>query len=702
MRENSNINKALAYYIGYSTDDLIRYKASSGGIGTSIIKYLLSTSEYDTSMTFVYDKEKCGYIPKLIYDFNEINICGSVYQDIDIFSFLKENISSIKNGIIVTCMPCQVQGIRSVLDRNNINNFIISFCCSGQTTLEGTWLCYRYMGIDKSQVINMQYRGNGWPSGIQIELFDGKKIYKNNYTNPWRLMHQSKLFRPKRCLMCKEDISYKADVSLADPWLGKYKISDKIGHTMFLINTEKGLAFIEEMKNKSLLRLIDSSVEDYIEAQGHTIMAKDKASLEKKFNNILSKMGNNILYKKIMTLSPFMLRFHMQFELFIKLLNKNIMKPYIIISGLNFRDNNRGTAALSYGSLSFLNERELLSKETKILNFRFVKNLFKSKNRGTNIQKIDIAGVKWEYLTVNVFFVEALLVKYLHICLPFTNLGRMIKQVEYVAAINGGDGFSDIYNTTSFLNRLPDINLAMKFNIPVIILPQTLGPFRESKNKVIADRILCYASQIFVRDDKYASDLEAMGLKYEQTRDLSYYMKPEPFNIEIKANAIGINISGLAYSNKFRTLSGQFSTYPYLINKLIVYFQQKNIAIYLIPHSYNYQKVEVANDDLEAARDVYSKLHDKSNIILIDQDLISPQIKFIISQMKFFIGTRMHANFAAMYTGVPLFGLAYSYKFQGAFEANGIYDSTAMINDISEKEADAIVERIVTKYKSLD
>ena len=143
-------------------------------------------------------------------------------------------------------MPCQVQGIRSVLDRNNINNFIISFCCSGQTTLEGTWLCYRYMGIDKSQVINMQYRGNGWPSGIQIELFDGKKIYKNNYTNPWRLMHQSKLFRPKRCLMCKEDISYKADVSLADPWLGKYKISDKIGHTMFLINTEKGLAFIED------------------------------------------------------------------------------------------------------------------------------------------------------------------------------------------------------------------------------------------------------------------------------------------------------------------------------------------------------------------------------------------------------------------------------------------------------------------------
>ena len=41
MKENSNINKALAYYIGYSTDDLIRYKASSGGIGIKISIYSL-------------------------------------------------------------------------------------------------------------------------------------------------------------------------------------------------------------------------------------------------------------------------------------------------------------------------------------------------------------------------------------------------------------------------------------------------------------------------------------------------------------------------------------------------------------------------------------------------------------------------------------------------------------------------------------
>lgn len=53
------------------------------------------------------------------------------------------------------------------------------------------------------------------------------------------------------------------------------------------------------------------------------------------------------------------------------------MKPYIIISGLNINDNNRGTAALSYGSISFLHEKGKLDKKTKIIKFRYVKNILK-------------------------------------------------------------------------------------------------------------------------------------------------------------------------------------------------------------------------------------------------------------------------------------------------------------------------------------
>ena len=104
--------------------------------------------------------------------------------------------------------------------------------------------------------------------------------------------------------------------------------------------------------------------------------------------------------------------------------------------------------------------------------------------------------------------------------------------------------------------------------------------------------------------------------------------------------------------------------------------------------------------DLIAAKEVYASLRDKKNVILVDENLNSPQTKYLISKMSFFIGTRMHANFAAIFTNVPVFGLAYSYKFQGAFERNGIHNSVAIINNINKDEANSIVDLIIQKYNN--
>ena len=142
----------MKYHIGYSTDADIRFKSASGGIGSAFIKYLLSLPDYDTAMTFVFNKEKCLYEPKLIYSFVDYNNCGSIYQDIDNVGFIKSNIERIRGGMVVTCMPCQVRAIRHLLGKREINSFIISFCCSGQTTVEGTWCYYKFLGINKKSV----------------------------------------------------------------------------------------------------------------------------------------------------------------------------------------------------------------------------------------------------------------------------------------------------------------------------------------------------------------------------------------------------------------------------------------------------------------------------------------------------------------------------------------------------------------------
>jgi colanic acid/amylovoran biosynthesis protein len=353
---------------------------------------------------------------------------------------------------------------------------------------------------------------------------------------------------------------------------------------------------------------------------------------------------------------------------------------------------------LGYGSFYFLRK---FHKTDGLTSIRLIvyKKPWKFKFKRGKKEEVNINNevVLLQYLYI--WFLDYWIYQNIPFISRLTKIARILKKVSFVAAINGGDGFSDIYGSKTFQGRLFDTNLAIKEHIPLIILPQTLGPFKNNINLTTATKILKYASKVYVRDNKFESELTRMGVPFELTKDLSYYMKPEKFNMEVQSNAVGLNVSGLCYSNKFKDLSGCFDNYPQLIGAIIKYFQDKNVPIYLISHSYNYKKPEETNDDLQASRDVYASLKNKENVHLIDKDLTSPQTKHVISQFKFFVGTRMHANFAAIFTETPVFGLAYSYKYEGAFDYMGLKGHYASVLNIKEIDINSIVSQIAEEYQ---
>ena len=368
---------------------------------------------------------------------------------------------------------------------------------------------------------------------------------------------------------------------------------------------------------------------------------------------------------------------------------------YVIISDFNIRSNNRGTAALGYGAIGFLLKKNYIDDSFQIIEYSFYRNPFRKHK--PSVQELEIGGRKWNYHIIPVWLGERWLSKFKMHFLP-SLYNRTIRNVKLVAAINGGDGLTDIYGEELLNARLPEMELAIENNIPFIVLPQTIGPFHDKNKKKRIIDILKRAEKIYVRDTTFVSELEKNQLNYEKANDLSYYMQPLPFEIDIKHKCVGVNVSGLAYSNKFGNLVGQFDIYPKLMTEIVRMFQQKGCYVYIIPHSYNVEKPELNNDDMQASREFYEKLEDKNNVVFVRDNLISPQIKYLISQMDFFIGTRMHANFAAIFTGTPVFGLAYSYKFEGAFAENGLKDSTYMITNLKEEEIPSLIDRINKKF----
>lgn len=378
-------------------------------------------------------------------------------------------------------------------------------------------------------------------------------------------------------------------------------------------------------------------------------------------------------------------------------------KKYIDISGFNIRQSNRGNAALSYGSLGFLQEKGLIEEEDELIYFQPFLNIFRKCNLIIRKESYCINDRTWKRTIVPVFYLEKLLVMKYGLVIPFTAFGRYIKHVKYEAADYGGDGFSDIYGEKDFLSRMNQTFLLWKNHIPLIMLPQTLGPFEKEENFQVALKVMRYAKEIYVRDAKFADLLKKYNISFTQTKDLSSYMVSEPWDIVIRDNSIGLNVSGLAYFNNFHGLEGQFDAYPELVNSIIKHYRDKGYTVYLIPHSYTYN-VPDDNDDMEACREAYNNLSDKFNVVLVDKDMTAPQVKYVISKMKYFIGTRMHANFAAIYTGVPVFGIAYSYKFQGAFDANGLdgKNQTEMINNLKYEDIDKYIAKIDKAFNIYD
>ena len=177
-------------------------------------------------------------------------------------------------------------------------------------------------------------------------------------------------------------------------------------------------------------------------------------------------------------------------------------------------------------------------------------------------------------------------------------------------------------------------------------------------------------------------------------------MKPEKVDFEVLPNTIGINISGLLHFKTDVTDTAPFEMYDDLIEKLLIRLTEQGHNVLLIPHTYNAVNPDSA-DDLKACMYFAEKLN-SPKIRVVDKDYTAPQLKYIISQCDFFMGSRMHSNFAALSTSTPVVGLAYSYKFEGGFERFGIKDCVINLQNIKSGDVQNIINKIISLIDEKD
>lgn len=260
-----------------------------------------------------------------------------------------------------------------------------------------------------------------------------------------------------------------------------------------------------------------------------------------------------------------------------------------------------------------------------------------------------------------------------HILFNLIDFIKSMNKCDLILDIGEGDSFTDIYGTKRLINLITTKLLAATLNKPLILAPQTLGPFKTTIGQWLFGFTLQKALKVYVRDKlsadyvKQANSCITPSLVTDVAFRLPYNRQKtlEPNN-KIR---FGLNVSGLLFNGGYsgQNQFGLTIDYKKLILSLLeILNKRENIEIHLIGHVLS--EANPVEDDFAAAQLIAK---DFPNVILAPRFASPSEAKSYIAQMDFFTGARMHACIGAFSAGIPVIPMAYSRKFIGLFSSLG-------------------------------
>ncbi len=280
-------------------------------------------------------------------------------------------------------------------------------------------------------------------------------------------------------------------------------------------------------------------------------------------------------------------------------------------------------------------------------------------------------------------------------------LAREARACDLVIDIGAGDSFSDIYGPGRISKMILASNVVLRAGAPLIMAPQTIGPFKNPSISRAALGVMRRASLIATRDHLSSECARRTGYAGPliEASDVALRL---PFRAPARRSEdvirVGINVSGLLFSGGYsgRNMFGLKADYRRTMRRLAKAFtERRECEVHFISH--------VLSDDqpVEDDRRACMALHGEFPNSRVAPAFRGPiEAKSYIAGMDFFVGARMHACIAAFSAGVPVVPVAYSRKFEGFFGALG-YDLVADARREDDEQIRAKVENAFERRKSL-
>lgn len=365
------------------------------------------------------------------------------------------------------------------------------------------------------------------------------------------------------------------------------------------------------------------------------------------------------------------------------------------ILGAPINNGNMGCVALTYSLLSILEEiANDLGAVFTYYDFEGVEDLDKTHMLCREL------GIKEERVkSFNIYPVES----FLGLChRPYKGLKtyHALKKCDLFIDLTQGDSFSDIYGDAVFSKNVNGkLLIEKKINKPLILGPQTYGPYENEKNREKAKEVIEKAAIVIARDAASAQYVKSFTDKeVHTTTDLAFRLPYKNGGLNCPTTAkyfkkkVGVNISGLLSKNKMEATPTKFhlkTDYDAYIKALLSWLINDAYDVSLIPH---------VAADYECGKFIAEKF---PQVKLVEMPQNPMDIKRKISECDIFIGARMHATIGAFSSGVATIPTAYSRKFNGLYESVG-YPYIVDLLNLSTEENLEKTKKYVKNYVKLN
>jgi polysaccharide pyruvyl transferase WcaK-like protein len=353
---------------------------------------------------------------------------------------------------------------------------------------------------------------------------------------------------------------------------------------------------------------------------------------------------------------------------------------------------NKGTSAILIGAYNALksiipNARFVSLSILPTYTHHFPKDIVIVEDKIASQKNIFFFGFRFFY-----YLLWALLVRYFKLNLAIFDKQILEKYLEADIILEvSGERLTDQFSLYSYAQYLLRIIVGLILRKPVVVYGQSIGPFEKRFSRFLSRIILNRVKLITLRDDASLCHLKNINVKNPciyLTADPAFLLEPAPYEevrkilledgIDLesyKPNLIGICASKSVITLNPSQFKGEeeryYKIYVKMMSNLIDYLISKfNVNVILIPHG----KISYPpgiDDDVATNRDIFERIKWKDKVIRIERDFSSSEIKAIISQCSLFIGSRMHANIAAISTGVPTVAISYRFKFKEIMKSVG-------------------------------